>query len=50
MIVAGCMERDKEKVFQAFASDPLVRLPLDQSRSLFEEMVENTKAFLPEYK
>ena len=50
VLVDGCMERDPEKVFQAFTMDPLVRLPLDQSRALFDEMVDRTKAYLSDYK
>lgn len=49
-IVRGCMDRDTEQVFQAFAEDPLVRLPLADARKLFDEMVANTAAYLEEYK
>ncbi len=49
ILVSGCMARDPEQVFRAFASDPLVRLPLAESRALFAEMMENTRAYLQEY-
>ncbi len=49
MVIEGAFERDLEKVYRAFANDPLVRLPLDQSRKMFNEMVENTKAYLGDY-
>lgn len=49
MVIEGAFERDLEKVFRAFANDPLVRLPLDKARKMFDEMVDNTKAYLGEY-
>ena len=36
--------------FRAFASDPLVRLPLEDARRLYEEMIGNTANYLTEYK
>lgn len=50
ILVDGCIERNKEKVFQAFAGDPLVRLPLDKARELFDKMVANTEKYVSEYK
>lgn len=50
ILVDGCIKRDKEKVFQAFAGDPLVRLPIDTARELFDKMVANTEKYLQEYK
>ena len=49
VIVSGCMNRDKEEVFRAFVSDPLVRLPLNEIRAMFEEMIEKTRSYLTEY-
>ena len=49
LVVKAAGERDLDTVFVAFANDPLVDLPLDDARSLFDEMVENTKAYLGEY-
>ena len=39
----------KEKAFVAFMNDPLVNLPKEKARALFDEMVENTKEYLKEY-
>ena len=41
--------RDLELAFSAFANDQLVRLPLDKSRELFDEMAESTSEYLKEY-
>ena len=49
MIVEAAYTRDLELAFQVFANDPLVTLSLDDARALFNEMVENTKAYLTEY-
>ena len=46
MITKAAIEGDFDLAFQAFSSDRLVRLPLDQSKKLFDEMVENTKKYL----
>ena len=43
------LERDLEGIFQAFAGDPLVTCGLADARKLFEEMCENTKAYLTMY-
>ena len=42
-------KRDIEAIFNAFASDPLVTCGLDDARKMFDEMVENTKAYLTDY-
>ena len=42
-------ERDIEKIFNAFASDPLVTCDIDSARKMFDEMVENTKKYLTDY-
>lgn len=49
MILTAASERDLDKAFCAFASDPLVRLPLDKAKELFEEMIDNTKEYLKMY-
>jgi alpha-galactosidase/6-phospho-beta-glucosidase family protein len=41
------LHRDKEKAFRAFVNDPLVNIPPEQARELFDRMLENTKAYLP---
>lgn len=42
-------KRDIEAIFNAFASDPLVTCGIDDARKMFDEMVENTKAYLTDY-
>ena len=49
LIVEAGMERDIEKAFKAFVADPLVNLPLDKARELFEAMLNNTKKYLGGY-
>ena len=41
--------RDIEKIFNVFASDPLVTCSLSDARKCFDEMVENTKKYLTDY-
>jgi alpha-galactosidase len=41
--------RDIEAIFNAFAGDPLVTCGIEDARALFNEMVENTKAYLKDY-
>lgn len=48
-VAKACRDRDLEAAFRAFANDNLVRLPLEEARLLFDEMVENTKDYLVEY-
>lgn len=49
MISDGIANRDIEKIFMAFANDPLVTCGLEDARKLFDEMVQNTKKYLPDY-
>jgi len=42
-------ERDVQKIFAAFANDPLVTCDLDEAKELFDEMCENTKKYLTMY-
>lgn len=49
LIVAAGMNRDLEMAFGAFASDALVTLELPEAKKLFDEMIENTKAYLGEF-
>lgn len=49
IVADAAVNRDLDLAFSAFANDQLVRLPLDKARELFDEMVENTKAYLGEY-
>ena len=49
MIVEAGTKRDLSLAFTAFINDPLVTIPEDDAKKLFDEMVENTKAYLDEY-
>jgi alpha-galactosidase len=42
-------KRDIEAIFNAFVSDPLVSCSMADARKMFDEMVENTKAYLTDY-
>lgn len=47
-IVEAALTGNKELAFSAFVNDPLVTLSYDDAYKLFEEMLENTKEYLPE--
>lgn len=49
LVVEAAMERNLEKAYAAFRNDPLVTVSDAQARELFDEMVENTKAYMTEY-
>ena len=49
MLSEAIARRDLEGIFQAFAGDPLVTCSLADARRLFEEMCENTGAYLTMY-
>lgn len=49
MIVEAGIKKDLELAFKAFVNDPLVRLPLNEAKKLFDEMIENTKDYLTMY-
>ncbi len=42
-------KRDVNRIFNAFANDPLVTCSYDEARALFKEMTENTKKYLDMY-
>ena len=48
-IAEGIAERNVEKIFEAFAEDPLVTCNRVEARKLFDEMCENTKQYLSMY-
>ncbi len=50
MVVEAGLLRDPDLAYQAFVSDPLVRLTPDESKKLFDEMINNTKNYLKMYK
>ncbi len=43
----AALEKDKELAFRAFANDPLMTASLSDARKLFDEMLQNTKKYLP---
>lgn len=43
----AALNKDKELAFSAFANDPLMTASLSDARKLFEEMLQNTKKYLP---
>jgi alpha-galactosidase len=45
MTLEAALNVDKILAFKAFINDPLMRLPLDKANIIFEEMLENTKAY-----
>jgi alpha-galactosidase len=49
MVAEGIAERDVEKIFMAFANDPLVTCGITDARKLFDEMCQNTKKYLTMY-
>ncbi len=49
MIVEAGLTRNLDLAFEAFVGDAHVQLPLEQAKELFDEMIENTKAYLPGY-
>ena len=49
IVSQGIAERDLEKIFCAFANDPLVTCSLKDARKLFAEMCENTKEYLKDH-
>ena len=45
----GIANRDLQKIFNAFVSDPLVRCSKADAKKLFDEMIQNTKKYLTDY-
>ena len=50
LVVNSVCNRDVEDAFRAFANDPLMPLNPIEARKLFDEMVNNTAAYLTSYK
>lgn len=48
--VKASLRRDLDAAFCGFASDPLVTVSVWDARKLYDEMVENTAAYLTEYR
>ena len=49
MVVEAGLTGNYELAFIAFLNNPNVCLPVDTARKLFNEMLENTKKYLPYY-
>ena len=49
LTVEAAISGDYEQAFKAFVNDPLVTVSLSEARTLFEEMLKNTSAYLPDY-
>ena len=48
-VVEAALTGDYELAFTAFCNNPNMPLSIDTARELFDEMLENTKAYLPYY-
>lgn len=49
LLSQGIADRDLNRIFGAFANDPLVTCGLENAKKLFAQMCENTKAYLTSY-
>ncbi len=50
IIAEAAIKRDLSLAFKAFVNDPLVTINTSDAKALFDEMVENTREYLKEYK
>lgn len=48
-IIRGYRNEDKDLIFKAFINDPAMKIRPDEAKRLFDAMLENTKAYLPEW-
>ena len=46
-VIEAVFTADKELAFNAFLNDPQMVIGLDDARALYEEMITNTKAYIP---
>ena len=49
MLTEAALTRNLDLAFAAFTNDPLVTVSLSDARKLFDEMIENTRAYLADY-
>lgn len=49
LVSEGIAERDLDKIFIAFANDPLVTCGIEDAKKLFDEMCQNTRKYLNMY-
>ena len=47
---AAGLTRNLDMAFMAFVNDPLVTISIEEARTLFNEMVENTAEYLTMYR
>jgi alpha-galactosidase len=45
-LLAACLDRDLDQVFAVVLSDPLVSLPVDRARAMFDEMIAHNQPWL----
>jgi alpha-galactosidase len=43
----AALTKDKSLAFRAFINDPLINIPVKEAEELFNQMLENTKEYLP---
>jgi alpha-galactosidase len=48
-VVEAALTNDYEMAFKAFINNPNVCIPIEAARALFDEMLYNTRAYLPGY-
>ncbi len=46
-VVRAVLNYDYDEVFECFANDVLVNLPVAEAKKLYLEMIENTKSYIP---
>lgn len=49
MLSKAIADRDLDGIFNVFINDPLVTCGLDDAKTLFKQMCENTKKYLTSY-
>ena len=49
MLTEAALTRNLDSAFAAFVNDPLVTVSLSDAKKLFDEMIENTRAYLADY-
>lgn len=50
LLLEAIAERSLDRAFQALLASPLVKIPTDKARAMFDEMVEATRDMLAEWK
>ena len=48
-VLSAALTHDKELAFTAFINDPLVTCSYKDAKALFDEMLRNTKKYLPDW-